>query len=146
MKTTKITSISELRSERSRLNLKLQVLDEEIRDNYTSLKISLHPGNIVKSLFNSRLDDTSSSPVSDKVSTVGGSVLNFLISGILMKKSGIIKRLVASSVIQKFAPFLIKQGVPLISSFISKMREKSHKKHQSQAFYDSTTAYDFNSK
>lgn len=138
-------TIADVRSERSRLQLKLRTIEDDLRDNYSSLKISLKPANLIKSLFESPGDATPG-VVSDKMSMIGGSFLNLLISGILMKKSGIIKRLVASSVIQKIAPFLIKQGIPALSGLISKLKEKSAQKYHGSRHYDRTTAYDFNSK
>lgn len=145
MTTTKITSFNQLRSERTRLFLKKEVLEETITENFRDLKESLKPLNLFKEYTHLGDTDYSATKLPKQVGNVGGSILNLIVTGMLMKKTGFVKRIIFSTLIQKLAPTLIQNSVPIfkdISQLISKFKKKSNP----QQFFDQTTAYDLHSK
>ena len=145
MITTKITSFNQLRSERTRLFLKKEVLEEEMSDNFTNLKNSLNPLNLIKEYTHFGESDYTTTKLPKQVGNVGGSILNLIVSGVLMKKAGFFKRIIASTLIQKLAPALIQNSVPIFND-ITQMISKFKNKSTSKQHFDQTTAHDLYSK
>jgi hypothetical protein len=145
MITTKITSLNQLRSERTRLFLKKEVLEEEMRENFSNLKESLKPLNLIKEYTHLGETDYTASKLPKQVGNVGGSILNLIVSGMLMKKSGFFKRIIASTLIQKLAPVLIQNSVPIFND-LTQMISKFKNKSTSKQHFDQTTAHDLYSK
>lgn len=145
MITTKITSFNQLRSERTRLFLKKEVLEEEMRENFRNLKESLKPLNLIKEYTHIGDTDYNAMKLPKQVGNIGSTILNLIVSGFLMKKAGFIKRIIASTMIQKIAPVLIQNSVPIfndINQLISKFKNKTSSKQH----FDQTTAHDLYSK
>ncbi|MBK7387794.1 MAG: hypothetical protein KBH11_02120 [Bacteroidia bacterium] len=145
MTTTKITSLNQLRSERTRLFLKKEVLEEAMTENFRDLKESLKPLNLIKEYTHIGDTDYSAAKLPKQVGNVGGSILNLIVSGMLMKKAGFIKRIIASTLIQKLAPVLINNSVPIFND-ISKIISNFQRKEKPQQLFDQTTAHDLYSK
>ena len=145
MITTKITSFNQLRSERTRLFLKKEVLEEEMSDNFTNLKNSLKPLNLIKEYTHFGESDYTTTKLPKQVGNVGCSILNLIVSGVLMKKAGFFKRIIASTLIQKLAPALIQNSVPIFND-ITQMISKFKSKSTSKQHFDQTTAHDLYSK
>lgn len=136
----KISSISELRSEQLRLRLKIDSLEAEIKNDFEKIKKDVNPFHFLKSPGDKKGENNFINELSASALAFG---LDFLITRLIFKKSGFLKKMLLSALIQ-FAGSKILAGksgsiIGVIKEFIEKLKKEDKDKTFT---YDSTTAAD----
>jgi hypothetical protein len=139
---SKVSNISELRAEQARLRLKKAALEEGIKNDFEKIKQDINPFHF----FKSRGEESKKGEngiVDELFGTSLAMGLDFLITRLVFRRSGFLKKIVLSMLIQfagsKF--FAGKSGavMDVIKDFIHKLKKEDKDKNYA---YDSTTAAD----
>jgi hypothetical protein len=138
----KISNIEELRAEKVRLQVKKAALEEAIKDDIHEIKESLNPMNLLKSKVH-HIKNGENGMGNKLLGTSLSFGLDFLITRLLFKKSGFLKKTIMSLLIHNIGSKVLtnKSGsiISAVKEFIEKLRsEYKNKKYT----YDRTTASD----
>ena len=132
-----VNTIEELISERARLKLKKDLLENEIHENVMEIKETLKPLSLIKNGIKSI---THTKDSSDLVSTSAGSLVEMLVRNVLFRNSGLLTKWLvpklfnnaASNAVHNNKSFLFEKLADLVLT-ISKKKSDKH--------YDASTAY-----
>lgn len=139
---SKVSNISELRAEQARLRLKKATLEEGIKNDFEKIKQDLNPFHFLKSR-GEEFKKGENGIVNELFGTSLAMGLDFLITRLIFRRSGFLKKIVLSMLIQ-FAGsklFAGKSGavITVIKDFIHKLKKEDKNKNYA---YDSTTSAD----
>ena len=138
----KISNIEELRAEKVRLQVKKAALEEAIKDDIHEIKESLNPMNLLKSKVN-HAKNGENGTMNKLLGTSLSFGLDFLITRLLFKKSGFLKKTIMSLLIHNVGSKVLtnKSGsiISAVKEFIEKFRSEYKNKNYT---YDRTTASD----
>jgi|SRR6185436_1450887 len=136
----KISNISELRAEQVRLRLKINSLEAEIKNDFEKIKQNINPFHFLKTGDAKKEGNNFINELSGSALAFG---LDFLITRLIFKKSGFMKKMLLSALIQFAGSKMLagKSGaiIEVIKNFIERLRKGD--KEQTYT-YDSTTASD----
>lgn len=138
----KVSNISELRAEQSRLRLKKDSLEDEIKNDFEKIKQGFNPLHFLKRKAE-EIKHGENGVVNELSGTALALGLDFLITRVLFRKSGFLKKILLSLLIQ-FAGSKMLAGnsgaiLTVIKDFIDTLKKDD--KDEKQA-YDRTTAAD----
>ena len=140
----KISNIEELRVERLRLAQKRVILEDAMRNDFMLIKESLEPRNIIKNGL-SGITGSSSFSGNDLLGTSLTMGINFLVSKVLMRRSGIVKKLIFTWLIKRYGVDFFEKNsdniVNVIKSLVNKFTSKNGVK-ENYDIYDSGTVAD----
>jgi hypothetical protein len=132
-------TIHDLRSERQRLHLKKELLEGEIKQDFDALKESLKPINLLKELVqpeSHKLNGTEMSPVALNLL---GTVLDFTISKVFLRKSSFMKKMVSSYLVHSAGPSIIQNAAPGVIILIKNIFATFRSKRPHNVIYDQST-------
>ncbi|MEP7168148.1 MAG: hypothetical protein ABI855_02135 [Bacteroidota bacterium] len=139
---SKVSNINELRAEQTRLRLKKDFLEEEIKNDYEKIKQDFNPFHFLK-MKTGQINNGENGMVNELLGTSLAFGLDFLITRLIFRKSGFLKKAVLSLLIQIAGSKILaaKSGTILkvIKDFIDKLKKDEPDKNHS---YDSTRAAD----
>ncbi|MEO8149747.1 MAG: hypothetical protein ABI723_19060 [Bacteroidia bacterium] len=140
----KINNIEELRAERIRLKQKRYELEDAMRNDFTLIKRSLEPRNIIQNGL-SGITGNNSFSANDLLGTSLTMGINFLVSKVLLRRSGLVKKLVVTWLIRKYGVDFFEKNsdniVNVIKNLVTKFTSKNGRKENFD-FYDSGTVAD----
>jgi len=131
----KVSNIAELRAEKARIVLKKKSLEEAMKNDFKGIKNNFNPFHFLKSKA------SEDGIVDNLVANSLASGLNLLLTSMLFRKSGFIKKIVLSSLIQLAGSKIIAGKSEVILSTIKKFIDKLKAENKNENF-DSTTAAD----
>jgi len=131
----KVSNIAELHAEKARLVLKKKSLEEAMKNDFKVIKNNFNPFHFLKSKA------SEDGIVDNLVANSLASGLNLLLTSMLFRKSGFIKKIVLSSLIQLAGSKIIAGKSEVILSTIKKFIDKLKAENKNENF-DSTTAAD----
>ncbi len=139
---SKVSNISELRAEQSRLRQKRDSLEGEIKNDFEKIKQDINPFHFLKSKA-TEIKSRENGIANELLGASLPLVLDFLITRVFFKKSGFLKKVLLSVLIQ-FAGSKMLAGnseaiLAVIKDFIGKLKKDDADKSQT---YDRTTAAD----
>jgi hypothetical protein len=136
----KISNISELRAEQVRLRLKINSLEAEIKNDFEKIKQNINPFHFLKT----GVAKSGGNNFINELTAAGLAFgLDFLITRLIFKKSGFLKKMLLSALIQFAGSKILADKSDAIIGVIKNFIEKLKKEDKDQTYtYDSTTAAD----
>lgn len=132
----KIETLAELKGEKIRLRQKRFRLENEIKNDFTTLKESLTPSKLITEGASKMLVNKNHGAVNEIV----GLATNFLLKKVVFKNSGFLIRTIVPFIARNTANNLLQENKTKILGWIGDLILKAGKKSEPQTPFDKTTA------
>ncbi len=137
-----LRTIDDLRLEQQRLRKRKQELEGLLQEDFALIREDLKPGNIIRNSLNS-ISNFDGLKGNDVINTAVTMSLNFLVTKVLMRKSGILKQLIATFLLRKYGVEFVDKNsddiVDFIKNIITKFSNRKRSRNR-EPIYDSGTA------
>jgi hypothetical protein len=141
---SKVSNIAELRAEQARLLMKKDSLEEEIKNDFEKVKQGLNPFHFLKTKTD-EIKNGENGVVNELLGTSLAFGLDFLMTRLIFRKSGFLKKVVLSLLVQMAGSKMLagksNEIVGVIKKFINKLKKDEREEDDDHA-YDRTTAAD----
>lgn len=139
----KIETLAQLRLERKKLYIRKELLEDEIKLDFEEFRESLRPVNMLKELLHREKDPNKvPQPVAPTVLNIGSTMLDLVLGKMFLRKSSLVKKLIASYVVRAVGPSLISKAAPVVSNLITKFQHQLSDKSRHNGIYEQSTASD----